>query len=163
MSNRLEVFLCKSLYFSSISENLSFCWSIILEHRKPNKQTLYRRTPWTSSNPEGSTFANLPGQSSAGCQRQQAQNTPEIHSCVASSSFRLRFVRLVFPIGRVGHLTIGSLRLLPLLHLSRHFSTPARLPTNSAELHSKRLTGLFATSLSKIQFVRRIRVHNVGQ
>lgn len=122
------------MYFSSISENLSFCWSTTLRAQKTKKG--FNRTTWQENNNVIIIFAssaNLPAKSSASCERQEAQNAPHVPagficSCVAFSSFRLRLLRFVFAIcrrRRFGPFVVLFLRFLPLLHLCRHLSTLA--------------------------------------
>lgn len=138
MSNRLDVFPCSNMYFSSISENLSFCWSTTLRAQKTKtnqiNQVLIRKKIYIYVIIIPASSVNLPAKSSASCERQEAQDAPQVPagsicSCVAFSSFRrLRLLRLVFAIcrrRRFGALITLFLRSPPLLHLRRHLSTLA--------------------------------------
>lgn len=134
MSNRLDVFPCSNMYFSSISENLSFCWSTTLRAQKTKKRSFNKTTSQKCVIIILAGFVNLPAKSSASCERQEAQNAPHVPagficSCVAFSSFRgLQLLGFVFAIcrrRRFGPFITLFLRFLPLLHLCRHLSTLA--------------------------------------
>lgn len=124
------------MYFSSISENLSFCWSTTLRAQKTKKKFLIGQLGKKQNKKKRHSYlassVNLPAKSSASCERQEAQNAPHVPagficSCVAFSSFRLQLLRFVFAICRrcrFGPFITLFLRFLPLLHLCRHLSTP---------------------------------------
>lgn len=129
MSNRFEVFPCNKLYFSSILETLSFCCSTTLKPRDINTSAEDKKKKNLKKSADIMIVAS-PAQTSAHRQRQNADNASDIQTRGwFTRSFRLHFLSFVFSVSGRGfrHFITLFLWLLPLLHLSRHFSTLAPL------------------------------------